>query len=45
MSKNKKVKIRRAWKINPVTRIKKDNKKYDRKKIKSETKALLEKDL
>jgi len=33
MKKSKKIKIRKTWKINPVTRIKKSKKKYNRKNL------------
>lgn len=37
MRKKKRLKIRRAWKIKPATRIKVSNKQYDRKKLKIRT--------
>lgn len=41
MKRKKRVKVRKAWKINPKTRIKKSAKKYSRIKRKKELKDLL----
>ncbi|MCX5706574.1 MAG: hypothetical protein NTW13_02740 [Candidatus Omnitrophica bacterium] len=37
----KRIKLRRAWRINPVTRVKKSEKTYSRQKIKLETKRII----
>ena len=39
--KKKRLKVRRVWKINPKTRVKKSAKKYKRTKRKKELKDLL----
>ena len=36
--KNKPIKVRRKWKINPKTKVKESNKLYDRQKLKLEIK-------
>jgi hypothetical protein len=36
-----KLKIRKTWVINPVTRVKKDKKKYDKKFTKKEIREIL----
>jgi len=39
---SKAVKIRKVWSINPKTRVKKSKKIYLRKKLKQETKRIVE---
>lgn len=38
--KDKRIKVRRSWAINPKTRIKRSSKIYSRRKLKSEIKKI-----
>ena len=38
----KPIKIRKAWAINPATRVKESKKKYSRQKLKQETQKIIQ---
>ena len=44
MAKKKRIKIRKTWRINPRTRVKKINKRYNRKKAKRNFKRIVKKE-